>query len=97
MGERGGKRGKGGGRRLKTVMDIEVGEGDDGEEREQKEGGEIRKRIRGRKKGVINEEAKRVVGEEKGSEERITGEQNVCDNFGRFASKTVFFHPFSLP
>ena len=33
-------------------MDIEVGEGDDGEEREQKEGGEIRKKNKGLKKGV---------------------------------------------
>ena len=35
------------GRGLKMEMDIEVGEGDDGEEREQKEGGEIKKKIRG--------------------------------------------------
>ena len=52
LGERGGKRGEGGGRGLKMVTNIEVGERDDGEEREQEEEGEIRKRIRGSKRGV---------------------------------------------
>ena len=52
FGRKGWEEGERGGRRLKMVMDIEVGERDDGEEREQEEGGEIKKRIRGSKKGV---------------------------------------------
>ena len=36
-------------------MDIKVGEGDDGEEREQKEEGEIRKKNKGLKKGCGGE------------------------------------------
>ena len=47
MGEKGWEDGERGGRGLKMVINIEVGERDDGEEREQEEGWGEKKRVVG--------------------------------------------------
>ena len=49
------------------------------------------KKVGRKERGITGERSKELLRNTKQKK------QKVCDNFGRFASKNVFFHPFSLP